>query len=604
MKKILIALYYIIALSILSAACTGRKWDAQLAGQIESCTIEYPDSALNLLLSVRNPAELPAEIKAHHALLFTEAEYIAKRIVNDSALQIAYTYYNNHQHTKNEELRMRALIFQGVSLYNKQQPSEAMQLFLQINEKIDLLKHIYLKMIVKFYMGMIHTDNGIRDEANLLFQEEKNYALKTGKADWIINSDHHYAVSFLYLDQPDSALHYIQHSLAYLHQTDSSWIAMVYHNLGMTLQLHFPDSLSLVEDYILKSLYHGKKTKDSLRSYSLLTDFYYKTNQPRRADSLLSIIEQRTNDKQALYTAYIAATQYYKEQGVFDSAYVYCEKSAKVNNAILSDRQGKEIAAVKAQYEYERRAREDFKQYTLFFSVLSIIILILLGYLVSKKLKEKKILRKLFEHNNRIEELNTQLRQVNNDKKALTAEKATATTEHTFLENKLEELRANKKTLETEKEVLTSQYNHLKTELEKTSQKRNTQLSPKKQEELFSRKDIQETAASVLVHFYFPKQKEFNHIKAQALNYNFLIEGYNKLNAKFIEKLRDKVPSLTARELFICCLYHENYTEEEIMTVIKVADKGTFYAAKSRIKSKFSKEYNAIEDLTTFIKSL
>lgn len=595
MKRILYLFYIGIILQTLLTACTRQSWNKELAEQIALCTIEYPDSALSMLHAVRNPKKLPEEAQAYHALLSLEAEYAKKRTINDSILEISYTYYVT-ENAGDKNQRLRTLMFRAVSLYNKREISEALKLLLEVNENINLLKHPYLKGIVQFYIGMIHTDNGMRKEAHNYFRAEKNYAIETNKAESIVNSDHHYAISFLYLDQPDSALYYIKHSINYLHQLDSFWISMVYHNLGLTMQFYFPDSLNIVEDYMQKSLLYGINSKDSLRTYSVLTDYYYKTDQPKRADSLMHIIELKANDKEVLYTVYKSSCMYYKNRGDFDLAYTYSEKAANTRYSILSSRQTKEVASIKAQYEYERKSKKTVLKAIVLFFILIIIILFLIGNWIKRKLKEKKLLEKIINYKTLITNLDTNLCQLGNEKEELTKQKKLLEEtfkeenkawmiKHNDLSQKLRELIQTQKKLIIEKQGFEQQCSKLENRLKGFK-------PPKTTHSKFT-KESRDFALGVLAKTFFPTKTEFRpYVDISSNDYDFFVEGYSRVNKekkKFIELLYKHSPNLSMREIFICILYNEGYTDDkQIASTLKVSY-GTFRTAKSRIKSTLTK---------------
>lgn len=613
-----------------------HKWSPQLVSQIEAFICEYPDSALELLHSVSSFSHLSTEERAWHALLSTQAEYAKQQTLNDSTLNIAYTYYVIKK-KGNEEKRILTLLFQGISFYNKEKYDEALKVLLQVNEKVDLLKHPYIKGVIQFYLGMIYNNNGLHSEAHNYFKKEFQYTLKTDNVDFIANSAQHYAISFLYQKMPDSASFYMKHSLQYANQLDSFRLSMIYHNIAFVQQRYFPENISFVEEYMLKSLSLGNSLKDSIKSYAILAEHYYNTHQKERADCLIQSIKGLSNDTEILNTIYEVACNYYDKEGPVDTAYIYLKKYMDIRLKRLSEQQTQNITEIKAEYEFRSKAKTLIIWGIALFAILLIIILILLISWMQKRLQEKRLLEEIVNYGNQLEKLDTQLQQLANDKQELQNQKSGSEAAYAELKNKLLQLDTTKQELENrkaqsekeqdalqaqlyelnrqkqdrenERHTLKTELQRLKNELSKVEHTR-TELEASQQttkklsnhlkeniiKEISYKQDIkllyeqiekyQILSFAMLSRFYFRRPSA----SFDQDSFTLLLDSYAQSTTKrenFIKLLRQPELQLSERDLFICVLFHENCAKGQDMPfILGASSDGAYRTAKNKLKTK------------------
>ena len=99
---------------------------------MESEMLEEPDSVLVYLKgNWRWSQDFEESTAARYALMYVDALYQTNRIVDDSALNVACSYYMG-QGNDDESHRLVAQLYYGISLYQKHREKEALPYLLEV----------------------------------------------------------------------------------------------------------------------------------------------------------------------------------------------------------------------------------------------------------------------------------------------------------------------------------------------------------------------------------------------------------------------------------------------------------------------------------------
>lgn len=218
---------------------------------------------------------------------------------------------------------------------------------------------------------------------------------------------------------------------------------------------------------------------------------------------------------------------------------------------IIDVRQAQEVAVAEMKFESEKKLRKIWQSVACMVAFLLGCLLLLMLYAYRKKIRERRLVARISKYIHRIHVLDGQL--TDNRKNMLEKIKLEQKLNHNM--RLLAGLRGNLK----EKEI----------QLEGAQRK---------------------FAAAMLVKCYLSKLHA--QYGERTFDYRFLLEGYKELSTEqssYYNRLKEEVPGLTAREYFICILYHEGFSDEDIMEAIGTS-KSTFKVVKSRLFSKYNKK--------------
>lgn len=120
-------------LTVVVAACSSGHAHHDLLSKAEQLVDLYPDSALRILSSINTDSLTTEDERAHYGLLQAEASHGAGiPLASDSLINYSLLYYERQG---DQRLLTRALLHQGIALYNLQQTEKAVTLLKQAEQK-------------------------------------------------------------------------------------------------------------------------------------------------------------------------------------------------------------------------------------------------------------------------------------------------------------------------------------------------------------------------------------------------------------------------------------------------------------------------------------
>lgn len=358
-----------------------------------------PDSSLAILNAINRDSLQGDENQAYHALLLTQAQFRCNgNCTGNSLINFALDYYSDNH---NREHYTRSLLYKGAYYeFNTQQPVEAMKCYKQAEENADSTDYRNLAQ-ANMRMGMIYyrdyASNGLDTEK---FRKSYSYYKILGNKPMMLFSLHH--IGNLYRDNKK------KEAISLLSQ--SSYLA---EELKDTVSYYeVLSDLSLA--YLLDSCFEEAKVT-ALKCYEM--DGRYATNlvhfdaanayaELNIADSARYYLNRVNIDNCNQYDSMMYArtlSRVFKAEGDVDGALE--------QENLCNDITQRIIEASKRNDIYETESSEDVriireknvilsnvKWKALFVSLISLLLLIILGYYVYRFKHYKQLVNELKYH--------------------------------------------------------------------------------------------------------------------------------------------------------------------------------------------------------------
>ena len=537
MEKIKYIFSILVAINILSCSNSGIQ---DKLGDISTYVCSNPDSARKELDKI-NKSELTTEkLRAHHALLKCESEYLTKCPIDDSTLNVASKYFVEGKNGTASQQMEAELLCIYKEIYNK--PAEALTKLLEMEKNIESLSSPYFKAMVECFIMIIYYNNNEFQRILQHAYKELEYINKTHDINRIITSKNHIGIAYKNLNVLDSAYIYLSSYNDYENLLDSTTLSMAYHNLASLLDKIDTSNNIKVKEALTKSLKYNENIYERSRTYMKMASYYYETGEKQMADSFTNIFYRsvRNNDFGALYRMSRTINMYYEKAGNPDSANKY--KGEMLKYRIKRDSAIRASRAVEITHQSElEEVEEDSRTRVVTISIIfaGVAGALLLGAAVYRSNKNKVIQ----EYSNSVEKLHK-------------------------IQEELEEVKERER---ASKKAIASESRRLRLEIKRLTDMADT----------YSMKVLAMLTKNGCTDF-----KPTVAISEQF--YTSINNVYSKTDKgkDFVKKITEACPSIKDRELFICLLYREGINNEKtISNILNVTD-GTFRTIKSRLKKK------------------
>ncbi len=537
MEKIKYIFSILVAINILSCSNSGIQ---DKLGDISTYVCSNPDSARKELDKI-NKSELTTEkLRAHHALLKCESEYLTKCPIDDSTLNVASKYFVEGKNGTASQQMEAELLRIYKEIYNK--PAEALTKLLEMEKNIESLSSPYFKAMVECFIMIIYYNNNEFQRILQHAYKELEYINKTHDINRIITSKNHIGIAYKNLNVLDSAYIYLSSYNDYENLLDSTTLSMAYHNLASLLDKIDTSNNIKIKEALTKSLKYNENIYERSRTYMKMASYYYETGEKQMADSFTNIFYRsvRNNDFGALYRMSRTINMYYEKAGNPDSANKY--KGEMLKYRIKRDSAIRASRAVEITHQSElEEVEEDSRTRVVTISIIfaGVAGALLLGAAVYRSNKNKVIQ----EYSNSVEKLHK-------------------------IQEELEEVKERER---ASKKAIASESRRLRLEIKRLTDMADT----------YSMKVLAMLTKNGCTDF-----KPTVAISEQF--YTSINNVYSKTDKgkDFVKKITEACPSIKDRELFICLLYREGINNEKtISNILNVTD-GTFRTIKSRLKKK------------------
>lgn len=223
------------ALALAVCLCCSRGPSAAQLDTAERMLFDNPDSAMSLTSELWTPRQM---------LIYNAAKYAKHREIDQKLEECTYTYYIEEENECPSSDICLAKLLYGIRQYDEGNFTEAMTTLLKVEDDIHELPHAYFKGVAQFYIARIYLKEDLYENSLRHFRKELEYTKETGSFPLISKSSNHLSVVFNDINEKDSALYYIQHSLKYKNDNDSVELANIYNNFAVLIDKYYPDSVS------------------------------------------------------------------------------------------------------------------------------------------------------------------------------------------------------------------------------------------------------------------------------------------------------------------------------------------------------------------------
>ena len=558
MEKLKYLLLLILATTIYS--CSNNETQDKL-NDISTYVCSNPDSARKELEGINKSKLTTEQLRAHHALLTCESEYFSRREIKDSTLNVASKYFIDGKNGTTSQQMETELLCLYKEIYNK--PAETLAKLLSMEKNIDNLSSPHYKAMLESFLLTIYYNNHEYEKMLEYSYKELEYAKKGKIISKIINSNMHIGAAYKNMNKLDSAYIYYSSFKTYENILDSTILSVAYHNMAV-LQKHIStaDKKNIIVA-LHNSLKYNTEREDSARTYLQIAQYYFNIREKEKADSFLNIFHKsiRKNDYDSYYNISKTLNNYYEKTGNIDSANKYKGEMLKYRIMRDSAIRASHVTEITHQSEIDN-IEEQLQEKTATIAVTSTVVVAGLASMLFLLYRRKKVklgldyadnVRKLEGTLAELEEARLALH--NAQEKQLTAEA---------------EMEARK---DASKEV-----EQMRLEVKKASE------NSKKLKDA-----TEQHCIKILTTIFKNGGKDFKAMEVLTEGmYPAMNDAYRTMKGgrRFLDSLTEECKTLSNRDIFVCILYHEGVTDENVISGILHTTVKTFRTMKSRLKKK------------------
>lgn len=398
MKKLLFISFLIIGSLVMS--CSQRE-APDILEKVERYIDICPDSALLLLNQLPHPEKLHGKQRADYALLLTQArdKNYLDSLQSDSLIKIAVDYY---QDSEDQVKKGKALFYYGKVMAVKDEPTVAMQAYLDAQTVLENTKEYKVQALLQEYIGYLNFDRYMYNVAVDSYLKSISYSKKAQDTMKIVYGYRNIARVYITTENYDSACWYANYGIAML--KDES-VKPVLPSLLQVLGLaeRSRGNYSTAIDYFIQAINLEKDIYTIDHYYLSLGSIYTQTAEFEKARACF---EKALTSKQVFTQAgaYNNLFQLEKKRKNYASALYYKEKSDSLLNITQDEDLRTQILSLQRKYEsdkliMEKRQLEQEKETQLYFLLFIILLLVTVGgtaFLFLKRVYKKRYIKNLY----------------------------------------------------------------------------------------------------------------------------------------------------------------------------------------------------------------
>lgn len=603
--------FTLLCLIFMTACSSNVKEEIKRAEDLATIA---PDSAFAILEGIRTDALEDAKIKPEYDLVWAETYYMKHRTLTDSIDATLSTI----QFASDSKQDIMKNVLHAIYLFRKDKAEESFSLFESCSREMPNEISPYWKCVVEDYLGIIYMGTGLNSPAKVHFNNVLclSEAMEDPKA--IANANCHLSCCYHMANQLDSALLYATKVLSDECILDSQMLAIAYQNLYY-IQMSVKDSIK-AKKFSIHQLYNDFKlnTSDSLLTFALLSQTYYINSKFDSAYIYQSKVDLGRHNiaKRVLYQF---LSEYYQQQEIADSALKYIKLYNRMDSLCIRTKSIEPLLNTVYMHNQDEATTQSRQQKVLIAIISVIVILVVVILLrVRHKRKMNSAYEEIEHQNIQISALDKQKVQLSDDLRASREEssklqdkvseqeKAIESAEHERMHFK-EELNNTQKTLQvTQTElkqttgILTRAHRKLESYQSLISKKNSklAQASRELEKSDSNKKDYSQKTVLAFLDKTICQNEKMNKNQMQ-----YIIDSYESSTddrGDFVRSLMRKSEGLTSTGIIICILYHEGFTDEEIVFKLNYNPKN-FKMVKSRARAAIDLPINSD---SSFVKSL
>lgn len=603
--------FTLLCLMFMTACSSNVKEEIKRAEDLATIA---PDSAFAILEDIRKDALEDAKIKPEYDLVWAETYYVINRSLTDSIHEIIF-HIDAQPGSKQKIMHD---ILHALYLFDAKDVEEAFSHFEACSREMKDKINPYWQCVVEDYLGIISLNAGLYPQSRNHFYKVLRNAELIGDKKNISNAYSHISCFYHMTNELDSALLYATKVLYNESILDSQMLAIAYQNLYY-IQMSIADSLETNNLDILH-LYDKYRisTPDSMITFALMTQAYFLHEQFDSAHIYQSKVEKGEHSNAKL-VVYKFLSDYYSQQEIADSALKYLKLYNRMDSICIRTKSIEPLLNTiytHNQDEVKLQSRQQKVSIVIFSVIIILVIVILLR--IRHKRKMTTAYDEIEHQNLQIDALDKQKEQLSDDLRASREqslklqdkvseqEKAIESAEHENRHFK-EELNNTQKTLQvTQTElkqttgILTRAHRKLESYQSLISKKNSklAQASRELEKSDSNKKDYSQKTVHAFLDKTICQNEKMNKTQMQ-----YIIESYESSTddrGDFVRSLMRKSEGLTSTGIIICILYHEGFTDEEIVFKLNYNPKN-FKMAKSRARAAIDLPINSG---SSFVKSL
>ena len=412
-------LYCFALLCIILTSCKPEYTSNKTIQHAESLMNSAPDSAYQLLSSIKNPDNLSKADYAAWCLQYTNAQYKSyKDIKSDSLIQLAIRYYSKSNLPLYEGT---AYYLSGCIFKMHRNNKKAMLAFKQAYDLLSKTQENNLKGLVDFKIGDIYLQDELFNESLVYYKKSLFYFNRS-------KNKQYQAYAYRALSDTYSRLNYASKSileyndLAIKLSKESGDSKNYYDNLARKGELLYNQDYSRATEYLLQGFRHIPAQRSYYAAFLAYT--YSKLNRLDSAKyyhqiSLTDTVEARTKILIYLTGAYVI-----KAEGNQNRAFNYMERAYVVRDSMFQQSMRNQLIRIDKQYDIAKKEKENAELkianqriiiLTTFFAIGFLVILIML-LLIRNRHKIKQV---AFEMKNQLLEFDIKTEKTEHEQKRM-----------------------------------------------------------------------------------------------------------------------------------------------------------------------------------------
>lgn len=567
-------------ISVLSISC---HKDSDVLGRTFSKVEEYmdicPDTALYILNSIPNPGELRGKAGADYALLMTQAmDKNYMKFSSDSLIALALNYYSVDK--REPDMCAKAQFYYGRVLLESDKAEEALGYFLAAEEYFKSVRNYKILALIAEETGKISRKQKKHAEALADFRGAFAIHRQLKDSMGIVRASLHMARSFLFENQWDSSHYYYNYALELTELKKYPFEISILHELGILYRSM--GDLNAAEPYFLSAY---QKESDEEKKYMECLSLGYLYMQMGRVQDARNYLKMSMNSTHA-YTRIDAYTYLYfleKDIDNFEEAIVYHEKADSITNAMEAVNSGELITQLQKQYEKEKLQNDNLRmkiQYTSFTLWSVVAFLAVASCMCYYYCKNREHKNKIIEIESQIKENEEQIKCYQQEIDEIQESKKQMLEENRMLEEtrlKVGELNGKIILLSMQNKTLSGLLKELGGEL----------------------------TVGVSSEQYISAFRLLLAIREGTLRGKLsdgerykLLSLFDLLYCNYVTRLLEKTPSLTKRDLEICCYLKFGLNNEELARIFQTSS-DSVTKAKGRLKGRLG--ISSQDDLAVYL---
>lgn len=255
MRKLILLLTPLIL--FLFCECHENKIERQLSS-VDSLLEPYPDSALKMVRKIDRSKLTCSSDRAYYGLVLTEALYKNDvKVKSDSLIAASMIYYKGGH---NMDKYVRSAFYRGAVIADNGNAEAAIPYYKMAEEKMNETDDYIIRYRICEYLIWINRDCNDND-LQLQYAKQSLYnAQNAGNKMLTAYAFQNMALTYMYMEEKDSALLYINKALGLVKYCTKDGQAGIYQDLGVVL-LYCKEDNTHAKKYILQSYHiiHDKK---------------------------------------------------------------------------------------------------------------------------------------------------------------------------------------------------------------------------------------------------------------------------------------------------------------------------------------------------------